>query len=409
MSRRWRWAVALVLIGGLVAFGARSWLVSGEAGGGLLPEDAQVSRQPRAHRQSVRPLKELRVPTEAYDPYGVNLSHADLSGLDLSERGDLLDRYAGFDTATIWPRRLPDGFNPGRRMELGKDPGLGVRELHQHGINGEGVHVAFVDQTLLLEHREYAGRLVRYEEIGRVANEAEMHGAAVASVMVGETVGVAPEARFTYYAAQLIEDGKRTFSYYARAIHEILDRNQELPPAERVRAIGLSVGPRPDEVGYPDLMEAIERAREEGVFVAATIPTPVFLFGIQGLDRLPDGNPNDPAAYLPGVFWREEFYREPEAFAGLLLLPMDARTVAAETGPGDYRYDRQSGLSWSVPYLVGVYALALQVEPDLTPDRFFRVASETGFTVNLSHDGRTYTLGPIVNPAGIVQALQNQG
>ncbi|MCX7030967.1 MAG: hypothetical protein NTU62_12730 [Spirochaetes bacterium] len=53
---------------------------------------------------------------------------------------------------------------------------------------------------------------------------------------------------------------------------------------------------------------------------------------------------------------------------------MDAHTTADPTGVSHYAYCRQGGLSWVVPYLEGVYAMGLQVRPDLGPKEFYRAA-----------------------------------
>ena len=69
--------------------------------------------------------------------------------------------YASFDTDTRGPPQMPAGYDPQQIMELGKNPGLGVRALHLEGITGRGIHVAFIDQPLLLDHAAYKGRLPR--------------------------------------------------------------------------------------------------------------------------------------------------------------------------------------------------------------------------------------------------------
>jgi subtilisin family serine protease len=79
-------------------------------------------------------------------------------------------------------------------MELGKNPGLGIRTLHQMGITGKGVYIGLIDQGLLTQHVEYKDRLRFYEEIHCLDDEATMHGPATASILAGKTAGVAPEA-----------------------------------------------------------------------------------------------------------------------------------------------------------------------------------------------------------------------
>jgi hypothetical protein len=140
-----------------------------------------------------------------YDPASDNSSKVGLQGCDLSKL-DLRNSieillHADFDDRAVWPApdRMPSEFDGKKVRELGKDPGLGVRSLHRKGITGRGVRVAIIDQVLLVDHQEYAKRLRFYEEIdlhGRT--DPSMHGAAVASIALGKTVGVAPEAELYY-------------------------------------------------------------------------------------------------------------------------------------------------------------------------------------------------------------------
>lgn len=161
----------------------------------------------------------------------------------VSKAGRLL--CADFDDQTVWPpsERMPPGYDPQRIMELGKNPGLGIRQLHGQGINGQGVGIAIVDQMLLVSHRECADRLLLYEEINYDPDSpASVHGPAVASIAVGETVGVAPEADL-YYIATWFSDpsgpGEFTpnFNYLAQAIHRILEVNRRLPTNRQIRVI----------------------------------------------------------------------------------------------------------------------------------------------------------------------------
>ena len=59
-------------------------------------------------------------------------------------------------------------------------------------------------------------------------------------------------------------------------------------------------------------------------------------------------------------------------------------------------------MSWATPYLVGVYALAKQIAPNLTPHRFFEVAHQTAVSNGKTGDNK------IVQPQKIIQYLQNE-
>jgi hypothetical protein len=148
---------------------------------------------------------------ETYRQWQVDLRSLDLSKLDL--RGSLNDLlFASFDDKTIWPPadRLPEEFDWRKIRELGMNPGLGIRSLHQEGITGEGIGIAVIDQTLLVDHREYADRLRLYEEyqdVQATRPEADMHGLGVASIAVGKTVGTAPGADLYFIANGLCYSG----------------------------------------------------------------------------------------------------------------------------------------------------------------------------------------------------------
>jgi hypothetical protein len=349
----------------------------------------------------------LTVPDKP-DPFAVDLRHHDLTKEDLSGREEVLMGYAQFDTRTKWPATLPAGYDPNQIMELGKDPGLGVRQLHQQGITGKGIRVAFLDQTLLVEHQEYKDQIEAYREIGNVPKEAQMHGPAVLSLLAGKTTGVAPEVSVTYYAVDHLQGAKNdpTWMNHAKAIHEILDENNRRTQAERIRIIGVSWGYSPNQTGYKEIKEAVARAKKEGVFVLTTSVEQDWDFRFNGLERAPLADPNDLTAYLPGRFWESYFWQDQNRFANRIMAPMDSRTTASPTGADEYAFYRIGGWSWVVPYLEGLYAMGLQVKPDLTPEEFYKIALETGTYKDVTRDGKTVTFGPIINPVGLITKLQ---
>ena len=61
-------------------------------------------------------------------------------------------------------------------------------------------------------------------------------------------------------------------------------------------------------------------------------------------------------------------------------------------------------MSWATPYLVGVYALAKQTNPQLTPQKFFELAHQTGSAMNINDVQR----GLIIQPQKIIEALQRE-
>jgi len=373
-------------------------------------EFPKIDRQPAAADYQWGKLDALaHYDPNSTNPFQVDLRSRDLTGLDLTGRvEDLL--HATFDDRTKWPAQIPPGYNYQQIMELGKNPGLGIRELHKQGITGRGVGIAICDQPLLVDHQEYKDRLRLYEEIDISPRmQAQMHGPAVASIAVGKTVGVAPEADL-YFIGKWSADssGTRNFESTARGVQRILEINEQLPAERKIRVISISVGWDTSQKGYQQTTEAVNKAKAAGMLVISSSVADVHGFIFHGLGRSVLANPDDVNSCEPGSWWANAFYKGESHAHRLnrLLVPMDARTTASPTGASEYVFYSGGGWSWSIPYIAGVYALAAQVEPKITPDRFWALALRTGRTIDLHHGGKAYRLGRILNPAGLVAALR---
>jgi hypothetical protein len=308
--------------------------------------------------------------------------------------------------------------------------------------------VAIIDQTLLVDHDEYEGRLRTYEEIHSPQAEAQLHGPAVASIAVGKTVGVAPEADLYFIAEQHANYAGREMELDARSLAESIDRvlaiDQALPAGRKIRVISISFGWADRNLkNRQELMEAVGRAKARGLFIVS--PSLVLIYPdrpsfLLGLGREPTLDPDRPGSYgfgrwverqleMPeprpltllrtlaygtGRWWARLLIRpapnyvgmlRAQARHGVLLVPMDSRTTASPTGRHDYVFYRSGGLSWSVPYLAGLYALACQVKPDVTAEEFLAVASRTGDQLMLPGGWRLNVPVMIVNPPRLIGSL----
>jgi hypothetical protein len=353
-----------------------------------------------------------RFDPDSTSPFQVDLRSRNLTLLDLrNSKHDLM--YAVFNDRTSWPApdRMPSGFDWKRIMELGKNPGLGVRSLHKRGITGRGVRVAIIDQPLLVDHQEYAKRLRFYEEIdlqGRTMPA--MHGAGVASIALGKTVGVAPEAELYYIAMHF--DYEDTVRRIARSIHRILEVNEQLPRDNKIRVISISNGWSPSHKGYKEVTEVVQRARAAGILVACVSVERVHeRFDFGGLGRSPLADPDVFESYEPAFFWTKFFWAnrsvpsDPSSSI-CFSVPIDARTTASETGNDEYFFGPIGGYSWAVPYIAGVYALAVQADPVITPERFWTLAARTGRTIEVQRSGQRKPLGPIVDPVRLICSIE---
>ena len=342
------------------------------------------------------------------ETFEIDIRSSDISADDVMDRyEDLL--YTTFDSKTKWPEALPEGFDPENVMELYKDPGLNVRELHKKGVTGKGVGIAIIDQTLLVDHVEYKDNLKFYEEYDEFENyDAGMHGAGVASIAVGKTVGVAPEADLYYIAGPFGETINGEFvldcTLIAKYIDRILEINEDLPTDRKIRVISISRGWMSAEKGYSEIMAAVKRANEKGVFVISSSLSDTNGYNFQGLSKIPLADSNDFNSYVPGSWWKHQV-----KFIGknsYVMAPMDFRCTASPTGPEDYVVYAQGGWSWTIPYLAGVYALACQVNPEITYDEFWKVAIKSGIIIKLK-DYNNIDFGKIINPVKLIEEIQN--
>jgi hypothetical protein len=165
--------------------------------------------------------------------------------------------------------------------------------------------------------------------------------------------------------------------------------------------ISVSVGWSDQVKGYAELKAALDAAQAADILVVSTSLENMYDVNLgPGLGRAAESEPNAFASYGPGLFWSN--YR-PMALLRRALegdpvyTPMDSRTTASPTGAQEYVFYRMGGISWSVPYLAGLYALAAQVDPQITPERFLTLALRTG---------RRFPYGIIVDPVALIKVIQ---
>ena len=281
-------------------------------------------------------------------------------------------------------------------MENGKNPGLGIRKLHDKGITGKGVNVAIIDQNLLLDHPEFAGKIAAYYDTGceQDENSSSMHAPAVTSILVGNTIGVAPDAKVYFAAAP---SWKTDSEFYAKGLNWIIEENKKLPVDEKIRVVSVSAAP--SGVGSPFTKnqymwdEAVLAAQKERILVldCNSIIYPAYY------------DPTDPddVSKCKGGFPKSEYPYLPHVIQITHIgVPCSYRTVAEEYRKGEfsYQYTGQGGLSWGIPYAAGVLALGWQVNPSLDKDKIVQILFDTCTKAN---DGSN-----IINPVAFIDAVE---
>jgi len=348
------------------------------------------------------------------NPFQMDLRGRDLSSLDLSGRfNDLIN--SDYNSFTRWPEKLPEKFNPKTIMELGKTPGLKIKELHKKGITGKGISIAIIDQKLLKEHIEYKNRIKHYEEIHCLDKDVQMHGPAVVSFAAGSAIGVAPEADIYYIASTfgtyiINRTGNCGLEYdfqpLAQSINKIIEINKSLPQNNKIRVISVAIGWESSQKGHAEATQAVKKANDAGIFVVSSSLKKTNGFEFNGLGRDPLSDPDLPSSYTAGKFWKKNLYENPNYFTeDTLLVPMDSRTYAYYENPESYSFSNEGGWSWSIPYIAGMYALCCQVKPDITPEIFWKNALETGDIASIKIKGKDVSFGKILNPVKLIDKI----
>ena len=314
------------------------------------------------------------------------VANVSLVKLDLREQLAKLNRLP-FDNRTQWPPKdkMPKGFEPAKLLQAGTNPGLGVRKLHEQGIDGRGVHIAIIDQPLLRDHREYKDRVVAYEVIDAEGVLPQMHGSPVTSIAVGKTCGIAPAASVHYYATPMWKWWNEHCKPYSALLDRIVEQNRKLPAGQKVRVVSISLGAFSEWPDHELWVKAVEHAAAEGILVVSCDPADL---RIAILKRDLAKDPDTAESYA-----RQMFFGPRDA----LGVPAGNRATAYFAGPDDYIFWRAGGMSWTVPYLAGLAALAYQVDPGIKPqaipDLWTKTASSTA-------------AGLVVNPMAFIAAVR---
>jgi subtilisin family serine protease len=307
--------------------------------------------------------------------------------------GESLIKTLWFNQATKWSRKNKPVAE--KILEQAMNPGLGVRVLHAQGITGKGVNVAIIDQNLVPDHPEFEGKIVEYQDVGTgwPPDLGSMHAPAVTSLLVGDNIGTAPDAK-VYFVASPAWTGDA--KYEADALQWIIDKNEKLPADQKIRLVSNSAAPS----GPGSLFtlnndawdKAYQRATEAGILVldctaAHGITAPCYY----DLD-----DPENVAKCTPGWPGVENYEPRPDH----IYVPTSIRTTAEEYRKGhfSYQYTGRAGSSWSVPYLAGVLAMGWQVNPDLTNEQILDILFDSAY---VTEDGLK-----VINPKAFIDMVK---
>lgn len=317
------------------------------------------------------------------------------------------------------PQKTADGFNPQKEIiEKYKEPAPGVRKVHEMGITGKGVNVAIIDGGLT-PHAEYNSQIRSITAFGyKDGVKPDSHAAAVTSQLAGKTCGSAPDANIQYYATDN-DDPNQSNDTHIKALKDILEKNKKASDKDKIQVVSVSWGFAKDKADYPEVLKTIKELEDSGVAV--------FWPGQIGIgDHNPDTPPNeltlwqgvgrkygkDPAK-TDSV--KPNYWSTPESLAmeaeiiertGMkpIIIPCDNKTVASSIDGKSFDYYPNGGMSWGTPTLAGVYCLAKEANPNITPKEFHQLAYETG--TDMLSNGKP--VGRVIDAEKLIEKIKQK-
>ena len=154
-------------------------------------------------------------------------------------------------------------------------PAIGLDQISGLGLDGEGVRIGFIDTGFDPSHPDLAGKLVGWAEFDKSGQVIDSephethprgHGTHVASVLAGNTTGIAPGA--SLLAVMALPGGTGTIEQVLGGMQWIIDPDDDADTDDGAQIVNMSWG----AIGLsPVLNEAVETMAAAGVLPVCSI------------------------------------------------------------------------------------------------------------------------------------------
>ncbi|AWN22504.1 peptidase S8 and S53 subtilisin kexin sedolisin [Deinococcus irradiatisoli] len=265
---------------------------------------------------------------------------------------------------------------------------VGAVQTRNAGLRGQGVRIGQLDTGVDATHPELRGKVAAFAEFGADGNRVQssphdsaQHGTHTAGLLVGNTVGVAPDAKLI--SALVLPNGEGTFAQVIAGMQWVLDPDNNADTNDGANVVSMSLG-LPGT--YQEFVVPVKNMLKAGV-------VPVFAIGNFGPTAGSTGSPgNIPDVIGVGAVDQNNQVasfssRGPVAWTGAyngtFVKPDVAAPGVAITSsfPGG-RYGSLSGSSQAAPITAGAVAVMLGAKPgssvDTIKNALYQSASNNG-------------------------------
>ena len=264
------------------------------------------------------------------------------------------DELKNLDELTLW----------------GVNPGLGVDILHEHGFTGEGINIAYIDQALFEPlHEEFNEDKIIYTNLS--SSSSSMHGPSVLSLLAGKNIGVVPDATVYYYGHSANYLDQKT---HAEALYQLIEDNKKLPDDKKITMVGFSDNIDPEENNIEAFEKATQDCLDAGIMV--------WFCGEYGGTYTTEFSNKDNPNNMVVEKWYDTYYD-----VDLCYVPSASRTTIDPTHTNNkedassyYYFWNEGGLSWAMPYMLGLYGIVKNIDPSLTQDDIRKLVKDTNTT-----------------------------
>lgn len=208
---------------------------------------------------------------------------------------------------------------------------------------GHGVKIAVLDSELDLSHKEFEGRDVKYEEF-IPSTETNYHGTAVSSLIVGNNIGVAPEA--SLYHMKMLSNVFGSGVSWDKAFDKAMSLD--------VDVICMSIGTKAKL--SPSMRQSLQRAKERGISVLA--PS-----GNEGLFLLRNPANDERVIAVGGKDASGKTSKKSNKHSDIEAYALSENVLVANID-NQFKYIKKSGTSFSNAIVAGQVALIIAYARD---------------------------------------------